>query len=190
MPVAIFGGGGLGPAIPTIHLWSALGDYEAVIAEGSHNFNFPAIDFDSDSMLVLVIDLGASAALNLLMRINSVATGSYFTDGRKIAAGVETLVDLNAQTSALLASSTILSGATSTAFIKALIGTSKITANNPTMIISQGAGSGSNEQLNSNGPVVVSITDITVLTSASTWKIGTRMTLYRVQRVGYQNTPI
>ena len=68
-------------------LWTVLGDYEATVAEASHNFNFTAVDFDDDSELVLVMDISVTAALALLLRINSITTTNYFCDGRRIQAG-------------------------------------------------------------------------------------------------------
>jgi len=192
MSVKVEGGGGVSvpTVIPTVHFWALLGDYEAAIAEGSHVFNFPAIDFDDDSKLVLVVDGNASAALDLQLRINTLATAIYFTDGRKIAGGVETLIDLNGQTFIRLLGG-IAINQDFAGICEILLPKAGAGANDQPHTIST-FGSGLPEQDQVLGLMTTSqasITDVEVLTSTSTWPAGTRMTLYRVQRVPYQVVP-
>ena len=192
MSVRVEGGGGaVAPTvIPTIHHWALLGTYEALIAEASHVFNFPAVDFSNDSMLVLVVDGSATAALSLQLRINTDATGNYYTDGYRIRNAVETLIDLNLQNQAELANSAILTGGGSNFHGTAYILLSATVATDATVIISQFAGDGAEQRVRGLFNVgSASITDVEVRTSVSTWLIGTRMTLYRVQRNPYQNVP-
>lgn len=186
------GGGGPGATIPTVHLWDRLGDYEAAIAEASHVFNFAAIDFDDDSILILVIDGSATLALALQLRINTIATASYNTDGYFIRAGAQTLIDLNGQTTIEIGSATIINGVNRSFFGEVKIGLNKSgTLDRPKTLSSLGTDSGSGTQV-VNGlldSAEASLTDIEVRTSVSTWQIGTRMTLYRIQRAPYQNAP-
>lgn len=168
-----------------VGLWAVLGDYEASIAEGSHNFNFPAVDFNDDSELMLVIDIGVQEALNLGLQIDSITSTTYFTDGRRIDGGVETLLDINSATTIQLASSTLLSANNRQAFIIVHIGLGKAGSGDRPRILSHATG-GLNfmDELisGSNTSSQVSLTDITILTSIGNWHIGTRMTLYKLAR--------
>jgi len=172
-----FGGGG---AV----LWTVLGDYEAAIAEGSHNFNFAAVDFDNDSKLVLVISGSVSAAgVSILLRINTDVTANYFGDGFLITAGVEVILDRNALTTMDLSNTTLHSGVNEEFNINADIFLAKSgTFNRPTVGSMSASTRGLQEMAGRLLVVTASITDITVLTSSSTWQIGTRMTLYKVAR--------
>lgn len=194
MSVRSEGGGGVSTVIPTIHLWALIADYEAAVAEASHVFNFPAIDFDDDSMLILVIDLVPTAALTLLMRINTIATANYSYGGRRIEnTAVETLIGANNVTSIQLASAAgILTAATAQAsgIIEILLPKAGA-PDRPTVHTRLGSSNGSAEVMAGSLKIAqANITDIEILTSVSTWQVGTRITLYRVQRVGYQNAPI
>lgn len=183
--VNVISSGGAGP-VSSI-LWELIANYEAGIVEASHVFSFAAIDFDDVSELLLVIDGAATAVFRLQMRINTLATAVYFTDGRLIAAGVETLIDLNAQTALEVVTAALILGAGGAFQGKCEIFLNK--ANGGTEecgVISQffGLSTGVDSYLNGRifGSAVPSITDIEIRTTASTWKIGTRMTLYKLKR--------
>ena len=166
-------------------LWTVLGDYEATSAEGSHNFNFTAVDFDDDSKLVLVIDIGATLILNLQIRINTNSTANYYSDGRRIAGGSETLLDLNAQNEGQLVSSTLLGGANEAVIVFVEIGLSKAGSEDRVGISSKAVGTSiqGNEVMSTTlVGALSSLTDVEVRTSTSTWQIGTRMTLYKVAK--------
>jgi len=162
-------------------LWTVLGDYEAAAPEASHNFNFPAITFDDDSMLVLEYDLAPTAVFSLLMRINTNATANYFVDGRRINGGTETLIDLNSQNTIELINTAITSTLVGLAGRVNIYLGKGATTDRPFI---DGIGGSSGQQVIrgqlSNDEV--SITDIEIRTSTSTWKIGGRATLYRVSR--------
>ncbi len=166
---------------PSANLLTVIGDYEAAIAESSHVFNFPAVDFDDDSELILEVDGAATLAFNLLMRINGVSSANYFTDGRRIIAFAEALVDLNDQNQMELMSSIILV-ANITFAGKASIKLSKAaTSNRPSV----DATFGGNGQQVANCTLTVdqaNISSVQIFTSTSTWKIGTRATLYKRAR--------
>ena len=165
----------------SLELWTVLANYVAVSAESSHVFNFTAVDFDDDSMLVLVIDGTAAGILFLLIRINEDATASYDTNGRGIA-GAEVIVDLNGQTSGHLIE--FGTAGSDTKFVGTVyIMLQKGGVGDAPQIISNFHAGTSNNQLNILYDIVTSsITHVEILTSASTWKIGTRMTLYKVKR--------
>ncbi len=166
-------------------LWTVLGDYEAATAEASHNFNFSAVDFDNDSELVLVIDLGVTLALILQLRINADTSANYFTDGRIINGGVETLVDLGGIAAYQILSTTSLGAVNASGFAEVHIGLPKAgTQDRPLFYSFGGSGSGpvNESYAGSLNKTVSSITDVEVRTSTSTWQIGTRMTLYKVAR--------
>ena len=177
--------GATAPEWATIaQLWSVLGDYEATSAEASHNFNFTAVDFDDDSYLLLAVDGIATASFDLRIQFNTATTSNYFFDGRTIIAGTETLIDENTQTSAELASTGLITGADSIfgGAVKIFLG--KGAATDMIVAVTEFQ---SNQPGNQVGGILFnvdtsSITDVTIITSTSTWKIGTRMTLYRVAR--------
>ncbi len=165
-------------------LWSVLGDYEASIAESSHRFSFPAVNFDDDSMLVLVIDGSSSASFNLGIRFNK-NSSSYFVDGRRITGGGQTLIDLNGQTFGQIASTSVIAGVDRPFSSEIYIHLNKagaikrINCNYMTMGGQIGIQEVATVTLLVNK---TNVTDIDILTSTSTWKIGTRMTLYKVAR--------
>ena len=167
-------------------LWTVLGDYEATVAEGSHTFSFSAVDFDDDSELMLIIDLDPTAAFNLLLRVNGNSTSNYFVDGSRISVNAETLIDLNTQSSFQLASNSVFSLANREGFVIAHIGLTKAGTTTDVPIIQSFAQGGPATAHESAGGMLnvntTSISSIVVLTSTSTWKIGSRMTLYKLAR--------
>ncbi len=170
----------LSPQLALDKTWELIETHEALIPESTFTFSFPAIDFDDDSELVLVIDIGSTVALNLQLAINGISTLLYFTDGRRIKGGVETLIDLN-QTSFQISSSSILFA---TAFITVQIGLSKAGTNDRPMIFTTASGGNAGNEV-TNGAlasVTASISSLEVKTTTSTWRTGTRMSLYRVRR--------
>lgn len=170
-----FGGGAGG-------VWSAIETYEASIAEASHVFSFPAIDFDDDSLLVLTFDGAATASTNLQIRINGIAT-SYNIDGSRIGLGVETLIDLNGAVAGQLASSNLFGGAANTVGVVCWISIGKAgTDDRPTMRSVAAIAGIMEHQSSANLAAVASVTSIEVRTSSSSWRIGSRATLYRVSR--------
>lgn len=168
---------------PTV-LLSSLGDYVATIEENSHVFSFPAIDFTGDSELILIVSGSAAAAFDLQLRINANATGNYFVDGRRINAGVETLIDLNSQTEGELINTVFITGAG--AYFSGIghIILPKGSSFTGIKTIFNGAGSGTGQQQSS---VLLSVdtddvTDVEIRTSGGNWRVNTRFTLYRVNR--------
>jgi len=161
-----------------------LGTHEALIAESSHTFSFPAIDFDSISHLVLEIDGSATAALAIQVRINALAT-NYNNQGRRIAAGVETFINTVAQTAWTVATNLLITGATSGFNIICKIISFKGSPDNQPAIFADATGPvhANETMVGSQGASTTSITDVVIRTSVSSWRIGTRMTLYSVRRL-------
>jgi len=166
--------------------WSQIADYEATVAEGSHTLSFTAVDFDDDSMIVLVIDGSATAALGIRMTINNLsAANTYKADGRVIGAGVESITQFSG-----------------TFFNLAEAGGGDVSAdatfNSITRITLNKSGTNDFAQIDysmytdvEEEAVVVggvlksaisSISSLEIVTSTSTWKIGTRFTVYKVSR--------
>jgi len=164
-------------------LWEALGDYEAATAENSHTFSFTAVDFDDDSMLVLVIDVVATASFILGMRLNTDATANYYNDGRQIIGGTETLLDINAQNEWEIADANLITVGNENTFAIIQLALHKGgTLDRGTMHAMVSTGSGQRVVDGFFDVNTSSLTDVEVLTSTSTWKTGSRITLYKVPR--------
>ena len=165
-------------------LWTVLGDYEASIAEGTISFTFTAVDFDDDAYLLLVIDLAPTASFNLLVSVNNVKTANYSSDGRRITGGVETLLDINTAAGWQVASSTLVDDSGANIFGIVEIGLTKGAANDQPMFNCRFQSVGAkNEVLGGmRNTDATSISRVDIDTSTSTWRIGTRMTLYKVAR--------
>lgn len=169
----------------TPELWTVIEDYEATIAESSHTFTInPVIDFDDDSMLVLVIDGAPTAALAMECRANGISTANYMFDGSRFAAGAETIIGVDNQTEWDIASTTQVGGADFQIIVIFQIAKAGASSLDRCNFKSDAYRVGFYEHVG-GGLNVGSQTDfdeILVQTSTSTWAIGTRMTLYRVRR--------
>ncbi len=163
-------------------LRTVLGDYEATGAEATKQISFAAVDFDDDAYIEIVFDLIATAQLGLLLQVNGNTTSNYQTDGRYILNGAETLVDINSGSSA-----TVINSACSLAD-RDLIGTIKIFlakggANDyPKMLVEAGSIVSHTSTALALLVNLTNISSITLLTTTSTWKIGGRITVYKVAR--------
>lgn len=164
---------------------TVIGDYEAAIAEASHSFTFTAVDFDDDSEVMIIIDGSVTAAAAIQVRINSEAGASYFQDGRRIASGVETLIDQNSENEFDVCSATMLQNGGDGFFAVIKISFNKSGTLDRPRIISESVGGSvlANEQVSGMFNVATAtLTDIVMRTSTSTWDIGTRITVYKLSR--------
>ncbi len=155
--------------------------YEATSAESSKTFTITR-DFSSTAYLVLEIDLATTAALALTMQLNGVTSG-YYSDGRRISAAVEVLIDDSNLSKAYLGTAAILAGANYiwTGIIKFFL--TKADTNHYLKWSAQSWTHGNNQQMQGREQTATDdITSIKIFTSTSTWKIGTRMSLYEVLR--------
>jgi len=162
--------------------WDLIETYEAAVAESSHVFSFAAIDFDADSFLVITIDGVATATFILQMRFNTIATANYDTHGSSIIGVVQTFINSVNQTSfELMSSADVIANRLINGMSKIFLEKGSTGLNWPSCINDYG----SSPAIHSQGLLTTdtaSLTDIEILTSTSTWKIGTRITLYRVNR--------
>ncbi len=158
-----------------------LGNYVAAAPESSHVFSFPAIDWTIISELMLIFELSSTLATTALgVRINTIASGDYFTDGQRIINGVTTPIDLNGATSGEILN-TGLTGA-NVASNGILHFVQSLTENVPT-VFSKVLGFGGYQDVRVVSNVSnANLTDIEILTLASTWKTLGRMTLYQLRR--------
>jgi len=165
--------------------WGIIETYEATVAENSHLFSFPAIDFDDFSELILVMDIVASASMSLSCRINADATANYDTHGKRIFAGADTFVNQTNATSGLLCTSNVLGANQNFGNIVAHIGLPKgstASSNHPSWTVYTSGDFGELEMLACVLTVDKSDISSIELRGSSNWKIGSRATLYRVKR--------
>ncbi len=164
-------------------LLTAIESYEASSAEATHTFTFTAIDFDDVSHLLLVIDGSTTAAQQLLLVFNADTSSLYYTDGTSTTGGAETLLDINAAASGEIFSASELYAANQYYLAYIIIGINKgATLDAPTAIINGSVYGRARQSITRLHADHADISSIEIKTSTSTWKIGTRMTLYKVAR--------
>ena len=83
--------------------------HEAQSTESELDFTINSDDFSKTSHYVIVADLTVDGSLILQMQLNELTSSVYYEEGRRIAAGVETLLDINGALQFNVAHSTILS---------------------------------------------------------------------------------
>ena len=163
-------------------LWSVLADYEATGNDATETLSFAAVDFDDDSLIIVVIDGDTNAALELQMRPNNLVGGSYYTDGHRLDAGVETLLDVNGQTSWPIVTATTLNAALEFHAIITIqlnkAGADRIWIVSECSVYQNGFERNIGHYI--GGPT--SLSSIVIKTSTSTWALGTRITVYKVAR--------
>jgi len=164
--------------------YRVLDDHIATGAESTHTFTpATALDFDDISRIVFVMDGDVTGNLEMLIRINGLSTASYMWTGIQSSSGVNTGFTAFSQTASEIMPT--------------------ITANSEfrlegTILKNQGGddnefGGESNVYRSANARVwqqlnwsltttLTTLSSVEILTSASTWKIGTRITMYGVNR--------
>ncbi len=161
--------------------WSVMESHEALIAEDSFTFSFPAENFDNVSMLVITVDANPTSFVTLQLRINGDLSANYFVDGRDITNGSLLVIDRNIQNQIQLCRNTNNSFA---GMVKIFLEKASIGTNFP-MTISEfnDVGIPTNSQyvgrLNKD---TSSISSLEIRTSSPAWRAGSRMTLYKVSR--------
>lgn len=186
-----FHGGGVGGStptvIPTIHKEGAVLNYLAAIAEGTTTFTpAVAIEFDNYECIIIDLDLEGSGVGDLRMQVNGDASANYETDGTAVVGGVETIINETLQTSWRLL---IGIAATSPVCARIIIMLSQGgSEDNPSFIMHMRGGAGFGDYVLSGDLNVnkATITSVTIFMTASTWKIGTRMTFTPITRLRYQ----
>ncbi len=160
--------------------------YEATGAESSHEFTLSsADDFTKTSYYEIIVDGVATAAFTLEMQVNQRTTSLYYLDGSRISAAAETLLDSDAADHFPIGSITLIPGADDHFNTVVKLSTTKGSAGNDRLtILFQTYGGGTifehgGGMFNEDQPT---LTHVKILTSTSTWKIGTRISLYKVTR--------
>jgi len=170
-----------------LHKYELLDDYEASVAEGSHTFTpASALEFDTYSKIIVVIDglTTASFALQLIINGNR-ASNTYLTVGKRfVFTPSETLISENSVQMTLCTATLLGLAAESFSAYCSLVATDTTTGTNRLFFESIGHGGADSEiktgidQVNA----VTEITEIIIETSTSTWRIGTRMSVYGIKR--------
>ncbi len=154
--------------------------YKAASAEGSKTFSFPDISMDDVSKLILTLDGSTTGTLILKLTVNADTTSSYYSDGRNIAAGTETLINIDAA-----AYMQLFSAVGSDAFagtIEFQIVTAHATDQVFMNVVLHSPGGNDTQWHGLLLTANTVISSIEITTSTSTWKAGTRFTLYKLLR--------
>ena len=174
--------------------WSAgasVGQYQLIsthkagVAEATHTFSFAALTPDDISALVLIYSMSSTAALNLLMVVESIGgAGENETSINRLDASANTPFQAADLTSVQLCSSTLLSAGDMTANGYAYIMNTDTGTKRPCCT---GSVSSQNtaalENFGSCSFVAKdSFTTIEVKTSTSTWKADSIFSLYKILR--------
>jgi len=162
--------------------WQLIETFKSPGASSTYTFSFAALDPNDISALVLVYAMAADAALNLQLVVENITNNE--TNYIRIDSAAVTALQLTAQTQQQICSSTLLSGATTTAnglvyIQQPLAGTTRPTITFQTCSQNTGA-------VESGGGLCVgtpaSFTDIEIKTSASTWSTNSIFSLYKILR--------
>jgi len=189
MPRLPFGGqAGVGGTPASAAVFERIDEHEAVGTESSYVIT-PTVPITGAlyNEIIVMINYVPTAIFNLEAHINAVTSSDYFGDGYRIKAGVETLIDEGGLAHWIISSSAMVLGANisgcvlfrimipdADAFRAIVYGFSDVTAE--TIAVEH-------KGFTLNGIAIASITDITIATSTSTWKAGTKITTYGVRRV-------
>jgi len=179
----------LTPKVGVVQLWKVIESFEFLDSlQSSKTFNFPAVDFDSDSMLVLEIDMSTVSSTALFLTVNGITSGVYFQDGSVITTfpTAETIIDINSATSFIVSNSVVQGGrASSHIFYFQLnkAGTSQFVStqinSNSMTALAGGKSYKTTGKINQN---ISSISSLKVDIGGTNFIVGSRMTLYKVSR--------
>ena len=162
--------------------WEVIETYKSPSTASTKTFTFDAIDFDDYSELVLTIDGSITAPLGIRVAINDLAEGMY-TDGFRVRGGAITIIDAGNIAYAEIGSIEMFENADdSIATISHFAFGIDDEQNTSIYSVAYPAREGFEVTNNIHNAHIDSITSIVVNTSTSTWKAGTRMTLYKVSR--------
>jgi len=156
-----------------------LESYEATSAEASHTFTISE-DFNDISELLLIID-GTPTLDHALELILNTRTTGYYVASRRIQSAVETFIDIS-NASEMQISSIELNGTNTTYAGRVMIHLGKGATSDLIMADFIMASIGQEVGRGYQNTDTTSITSIKVQTSTSTWRVGTRMSLYKIQR--------
>jgi len=170
--------------------WEVLGNFERKTGSDPATivtFNFPTIDFDNDSMLVLTFDGSFAGLTDVILRAPATVSTNYATYGRRIIGGVETLINLSNSNGFRIATSGIILGANDILQSITYITLNKAGTFKETgfQSVANGVTANGNEVFSGALNLVAGVTSISNLSVQLTsggWNIGTRITLYKVSR--------
>lgn len=169
--------------------WSVIEDFEVTDEFGQQikTFDFAAIDFDDVSMLVLVADLSLTAASGAYdLQINGI-TSNYFTNGRRIVNGVETIINVDGQGTYEIASASLATGLDKPIHAICYIQLNKTDPSGQRNAGFQSFANGTNtdgseNKTGSQTSSIASISSIRISGRIRNFSQGSRFTLYKVSR--------
>ena len=174
--------------VGVVQIWKVLESFEFLDSlQSSKTFNFPAIDFDKDSMLALEIDMSAIGNVNVDIIINGITSGVYFQDGSVITTfpTAETIIDVNSANNFRVSSIQEGGRATSHIFYFQLnkAGTSQFVSvqinSNRMSALSGGRSYKTTGKINQN---ISSISSLKVDLGGGLFTVGSRISLNKVSR--------
>jgi len=173
--------------IDVIDRYELLDNYEATSAESSHTFTpSSALEFDTYSQIIVVIDGLTTASLALELIVNGQrGANNYLSVGKRFVwTPTETLIVENS-TQYTLATTTCLPSAGSSFNVVVSMTCNDTTTGTNRIHIDTNANCGAINEIKggiNQSVVYTEITEIIVETSTSTWRIGTRMSVYGIKR--------
>ncbi len=172
-------------AAATQPLWELIEDYEFTGAASSKEFDFTNLTMDDHSELVLIMDGSLNAAGEIRLQLNGDTAGNYYTEGRRIAGGGLTGLTASGATYGIVASSTMIDAANEdvTGEIHIRIPKAATVSDNVAAFCDFWCGQSRVGESQYVGMLAggTGLSKVKLFT-ATTFKIGTRMTLYKVKR--------
>jgi len=153
--------------------------YEATSAESTHTFTITSDDFTDTAQYILSLDGMTSASMTLQMQFNGVSTSNYDDSGRTIDNGVETLINRNNQTFSI-----ILPTINASFAFNVIIQYSDTDGSDNYLWANSVGVNGGSASIVLAHILETAQTDINEIkiTGSSNWRVGTRMTLYKLAR--------
>ena len=162
-----------------------IGNYVAAVQESAIEFTLsPALTMSPDSYILCVLDGTVTNSTDIEMQVNQDSSANYFADGARIRAGVETLIDNNTTTEHTVATSLIVTGALPFfAIIEIGLTQGAVGGTDDSPRFFSRAQSDGYENLAGRLDIEsASITHVKFISSTFPWRVGTRITLYKVSR--------
>lgn len=184
-----------------VHYWDLIESYEAAVAEASKVFTLPADSVTGAQVAkwLILIDGQVTAALNLGIRLDAVATANYRMASTRqvLTTGVVTDIAGGLLTQANILDNTALGVALAQFTGKVEIQLNKTAGGTYTSVLLQSdmnalQGNGYHQISSGIGPNIATLdtlVSIEVRADASSWLIGTRIELYGLRRVAYGSAP-
>ena len=157
-----------------------LGRHIAAIAESTFTFNFADVKYTKYSEILIKVNGGATASLELQAVINSLNSGISQNGFTAIGASL-TVVNLSSRSSIQLASTSVLTGATD------FVGTILLKRNASgiwEVADCDFTGYAVGKEVTSaslGSPTLTTLNTLVIQTSTSTWKVGTEFEIYGVK---------